>query len=166
MRDEGIQDLSGNPLTINPSTLKTHQRRYQLLHGLSWKGRNFPKSDGQDIKTAVIPFTSISNDSFLEWLEAGRQLEPKYGYPSVILLPDDTVVKIWAKKPGFFSSGRWSPYSSRFVKHALALKSLGFSVPELLTHGSLAETQVRIVHYRSLPGESVRSILHRDAFLN
>ncbi len=113
----------------------------------------------------MIPFTTISNDSFQEWLEAGRQLEPKYGYPSVILLPEDTVVKIWAKKPGLFSSGRWSPYSSRFVKHALALKSLGFSVPELLTHSRLAETQVRIVHYRALPGESVRSILHREPSL-
>ena len=125
----------------------------------------FPKSNLNSIKAYVIPFTSISNQTFKNWLDSGRQLEPKYGYPSVILLPDDTVVKIWAKKPGLFSSGRWRPYSDRFVQHAFALKALKIPVPEIISHGQLEGTHVRIVHYHSFPGECVRSILHRDPSL-
>lgn len=117
------------------------------------------------IKVPVIPFTPISQETYQGWLNSGESLEPKYGYPSVILLPDDTVVKIWAKKSGFFSSGRWRPYSCRFVRHALALKSHKIPVPELLCHGQLEGTSVRLVHYRALPGESVRSVLHREPSL-
>lgn len=124
------------------------------------QGRNFSSGQGQDISSSVLTLTSISNATFQEWLETGQSLEPKYHYPSVILLPDDTVIKIWAKKAGLFSSGRWNPYSSRFVKHALALRALDIPVPEIIIHGQLEGTHVRLVRYHSIPGKSVRSILH------
>ena len=47
LRDEGIQDLLGNSLNIKPAALESNQRRYNLLHGLSWwrlmEGKELPK---------------------------------------------------------------------------------------------------------------------------
>lgn len=104
----------------------------------------------------------ISKTSYQAKLESGESLEPKYGYPSVILLPDDTVLKLWAKRPGILSSGRWHPYSNRFVKHAEALRGLKVPVPKIIDHMIIEGTSVRVVHYHSLTGESVRSLLHRE----
>lgn len=109
----------------------------------------------------MIPCTTISKNTYQKWLETGEQIDTKNGYPAVILLPDDTVVKVWAKKPKLLSSNRWNPYSNRFVKHAKALKALKIPVPEILEHGKLEGTHVRLVRYRSVPGRSVRSILHQ-----
>lgn len=92
----------------------------------------------------------------------GRAIDHKGGYPAVIIHPDDTVTKIWARKKGLFSSTTISPYSKRFVTHARELKQRGIVVPEILNHAKLERSHVRIVTYRSLPGKSIRELLEED----
>jgi len=89
----------------------------------------------------------------------GQAIESKGGYPAVVIHPDDTVTKFWARKKGFFSSSTISPYSNRFIKNAAELTRRGVIVPEIISHAKLEHSHVRIVIYRSLPGESIRELL-------
>ena len=92
----------------------------------------------------------------------GRAIDHKGGYPAVIIHPDDTVTKIWARKKGIFSSTTISPYSTRFLNNARKLHQRGIVVPEILNHAKLERSHVRIVTYRSLPGKSIRELLEKD----
>jgi len=92
----------------------------------------------------------------------GKAIDNKGGYPAVVLHPDDTVTKIWARKKGFFSSATLSPYSSRFIKNAKKLQQRGIVVPEILEHAKLERSHVRLVTYRSLPGNSIRELLETN----
>ena len=89
----------------------------------------------------------------------GRAIDSKGGYPAVILHPDDTVSKIWARKKNFLSSATIWPYSTRFINNAEKLARRGVSVPKILDHAKLENSPVRIVTYQSLPGTSIRDLL-------
>jgi len=92
----------------------------------------------------------------------GRAIDNKGGYPAVVIHPDDTVTKIWARKKGFFSTNTISPYHKRFVNNAKELNRRGIVVPEILNQAKLELSHVRIVTYRSLPGKSIRELLEED----
>jgi len=104
---------------------------------------------------------TISKEQLDTLCENGRAIDSKGGYPAVVIHPDDTITKIWARKKGFFSSSTFSPYSKRFVKHAARLARCGIVVPEILDHAKLEHSHVQIVTYRSLAGESIRELLEK-----
>jgi len=89
----------------------------------------------------------------------GKAIDKKSGYPAVILHPDGTATKIWARKKGFFSSSTLRPYSLRFIKNATELIKRGIEAPEILNHAKLENSHVRIVTYKTLPGTSIRELL-------
>lgn len=93
----------------------------------------------------------------------GEAIDSKGGYPAVVLHPDGTVTKFWARKKGLFSSSTLRPYSNRFVRNAAELAKRGIVVPEITDHAKLEKSHVRIVTYRGLPGESIRELIRREA---
>ena len=104
----------------------------------------------------------ISRTEFDQWCTEGKCLDPKHGFPAVILHSDDTVTKVWARPQRLLSSSRWRPYATRFVDNARRLGELGIKVPEILDYGRLEGSHVRIVRYCSLPGTSIRELLKTD----
>ena len=104
----------------------------------------------------------ISHNALESLCQNGRAIDSKGGYPAVVLHPDDTVTKIWARKKGFFSSATLSPYSTRFINNASELARRGITVPNILNHAQLENSHVRIVTYSALPGESIRELLEKD----
>lgn len=77
----------------------------------------------------------------------------------MVIHPDDTITKIWARKKKLISSATLRPYSNRFIHNAHELKHRGIVVPEIITHAKVENSHVRIVTYRSLPGQSIRELL-------
>jgi len=97
----------------------------------------------------------ISEEQLEKLCSHGEAIDSKAGYPCVILHPDGTATKIWAKKKKLISSTTFSPYPNRFVKNA----QRGVTVPEILDQAILEGSHIRIVTYRSLPGNSIRQLL-------
>jgi hypothetical protein len=90
----------------------------------------------------------------------GTPIDEKGGYPAVILHPDDTITKIWARPKSLFSSSTLRPYSNRFVNNATKLAQRGIHVPQIINHAKLENSFVRIVTYHALLGSSIRELLH------
>jgi hypothetical protein len=105
---------------------------------------------------------TISQQELEALCQNGKAIDSKGGYPAVVLHPDGTVTKFWARKKGFFSSSTISPYSTRFIKNAAELTRRGVIAPEIISHAKLEHSHVRIVTYRSLPGESIRELLKEN----
>ncbi|MBK1853599.1 hypothetical protein JO972_01380 [Verrucomicrobiaceae bacterium 5K15] len=91
----------------------------------------------------------------------GRAIDQKSGYPAVVLHPDGSISKIWARKKGLFSSSTLRPYAQRFVKNAQQLKARGITVPDIIRVARLENSHVRLVTYRGLPGTSIRELLEK-----
>jgi len=104
---------------------------------------------------------TITKEQLDSLCEDGRAIDSKGGYPAVVIHPDGTITKIWARKKGFFSSSTLSPYSKRFINHAVELARRGIVVPEILDHAKLEHSHVQIVTYQSLAGESIRELLEK-----
>ncbi len=104
---------------------------------------------------------TISQKELDALCQNGQAIDSKGGYPAVVIHPDDTVTKFWARKKGFFSSTTLYPYSKRFLKNASELTRRGITVPKILDHAKLENSHVRIVTYSSLPGQSIRELLEK-----
>lgn len=92
----------------------------------------------------------------------GEAIDNKGGYPAVVLHPDDSITKLWARKKKRFSSTTLRPYSNRFVKNAAELRRRGITVPDILKHARVENSHIRVVTYRSLPGKSIRELLENQ----
>ena len=90
----------------------------------------------------------------------GKAIDEKSGYPAVVLHPNGTITKFWARKKSLFSSATFRPYSARFVKNAALLKARGVVVPEIVDHLKLENSHVRLVSYLGLSGISIRELIH------
>ena len=103
---------------------------------------------------------TITREELETLCKNGRAIEQKSGYPAVVLHPDGTVTKFWARKKKLFSSATISPYSNRFIKNSENLAQRGIAAPKILDHAKLEHSHVRIVPYQSLPGISIRELIH------
>lgn len=102
---------------------------------------------------------TITPSEFQQICASGRPDDEKFGYPSMVYHPDDTITKIWANPVKLFSSAIIKPYAKRFVDNAALLKSHGIPTPEILDHFKIKNTHVHIVQYQTLPGHSIRELL-------
>ena len=92
----------------------------------------------------------------------GEAIDSKGGYPAVVLHPDGSVTKIWARKKKLFSTSRIFPYSKRFISNAHTLAARGITVPTILNHAKLKNSHIRIVTYQSIQGKSIRELLEKN----
>ena len=105
---------------------------------------------------------TITSQELKALCEDGRAIEDKAGHPAVVLHPDGTVSKFWARKKKLISSASLRPYSNRFIKNARELHQRGIVTPEIISHTAVEKSHIRIVRYRSLPGRSIRELLETD----
>ena len=89
----------------------------------------------------------------------GKAIDSKGGYPAVVIHPDNTITKIWARRKSFFSSATLRPYTQRFIYNADELARRNIRVPEVISHARLENSFIRIVTYTTLPGFSIRELL-------
>ncbi|GAB1391894.1 toluene tolerance protein [Rhodocyclaceae bacterium] len=78
--------------------------------------------------------------------------------PKVLLRPDGDYLKLFRRKR-LLSSALWRPYARRFADNALALKTRGIPCPEVLAVYRQKSLARDIVHYRPLPGSTIRQLI-------
>ena len=101
----------------------------------------------------------ITENDYAKILESGEAGPVKHGYPAVIMHPDRSITKLWAKKSRILSSSRWKLYSARFIANAGKLASHGVNVPKIIRHQRINGSHVHLVRYTALEGTSIRELL-------
>jgi len=97
-----------------------------------------------------------------ETLVSGGQIIEADGFgPKVYLLPDGTYLKIFRRKR-WLSSAMWSPYAQRFSDNCRTLAARGVPCPEIIATYRIPSIGRDAVHYRPLPGQTLRQILKQD----
>jgi len=104
-----------------------------------------------------LPSTSLE-----ALLEIGEVLDYKgCGKPGVIRVSEAgaeaLIVKLWYRKPQP-TSDLLVPYSVRFRRNSLKLRSRGIVAPEVIGWGSICGGTMQFVSYPALPGEPLRHI--------
>ena len=107
----------------------------------------------------LLAAETIDKHQFKNIADSGRPLEENDGRPPLLMHSDGLITKIWYEKNRLFSSARFWPYSTRFVKAQKALLERGIQVPEVTRHAKVQGAGIRLVQYRRLNGLSVRQTL-------
>lgn len=93
-----------------------------------------------------------------EHLRQGAELIEADGHGDKVLrLHDGTFIKLFRRKRLISSAALW-PYAQRFAENARILDSLGLPCPSIIQVYRLHELQRDIVHYRPLPGRTLRQL--------
>ena len=97
--------------------------------------------------------------SAYESLRAGATvLEADKHGDKVLRLPDGNFVKLFRRKR-LISSAALYPYAQRFADNARALQRLGIPCPEVIGVYRVPGIARDLVHYRPLPGQTLRQLL-------
>lgn len=104
------------------------------------------------------PLIHIDQACFETLVSGGKIVEADGFGPKVYLLPDSTYLKIFRRKR-WLSSAMWSPYAQRFSENCRALAARGVPCPEIIAIYRIPSIERDAVHYRPLPGQTVRQIL-------
>ncbi|MDR1227656.1 MAG: lipopolysaccharide kinase InaA family protein [Azoarcus sp.] len=76
----------------------------------------------------------------------------------VLLLPDESYFKLFRRKR-LLSSALWRPYAQRFADACRALAERRIPCPEVIALYRISSIERDAVHYRPLPGQTLRQIL-------
>lgn len=76
----------------------------------------------------------------------------------VLLRPDGTYLKLFRRKR-LLSSALWHPYAQRFADNALVLQAHDIPCPRVIAVFRQREMARDVVHYRPLPGRTLRQII-------
>ena len=82
-------------------------------------------------------------------------IEADHHGEKVLLLADGTYFKLFRRKR-LISSAAWYPYARRFADNADALAQLGIPCPQVIELYRVPEIDRDAVHYRALPGKTLR----------
>ncbi|MDN6873554.1 lipopolysaccharide kinase InaA family protein [Pseudomonas citronellolis] len=94
-----------------------------------------------------------------ESLRAGATvLEADKHGDKVLRLPDGNFVKLFRRKR-LISSAALYPYAQRFADNARALQRLGIPCPEVIGVYRVPGIARDLVHYRPLPGQTLRQLI-------
>ncbi|GAA5495481.1 hypothetical protein Rhal01_01656 [Rubritalea halochordaticola] len=107
----------------------------------------------------MTPPSIISQKTYQHLISNGEAIGMKHGHPAIVIHPDSTVSKVWAKKPKLFSSSRFKPYAHRFVQNAKLLAERDVTVPTILDLQQVDGESIHVVHYKMLDGTSIRDLL-------
>lgn len=112
---------------------------------LFWAGRALKKLKQQD---------------YLAMREGAEVLERDPHGDKVLRLADGTILKLFRRKR-LLSSAALYPYARRFAANAAALARIGVPVPDVIGVYRIAELARDVVHYRPLPGLTLRELSRR-----
>jgi len=79
----------------------------------------------------------------------------------VLRLPDGCYLKVFRRKR-LLTSAIWAPYARRFADNAAALGRLGIAAPDVLRIHRFPIIRCDVVHYRPLPGDTLRQLIGSD----
>lgn len=100
----------------------------------------------------------MTQQDFLALSEGAKRLEGDGFGPKVLALKDGTIIKLFRRKR-VISSAALFPYATRFARNAVKLRKLGVPVPEILGIARIQGIARDMVHYRPLPGRTLRELL-------
>lgn len=76
----------------------------------------------------------------------------------VLRLPDGSYLKVFRRKR-LLTSAVWAPYARRFADNAAALSRLGIAAPDVVRVYRFPIIRCDVVHYRPLPGDTLRQLI-------
>lgn len=104
------------------------------------------------------PFRILAHEDYLRLREGAQIIEADRHGDKVLLLANGTYLKLFRRKR-LLSSAAWYPYARRFADNACALARLGIPCPEVIELYRLPRIERDAVHYRALPGETIRRMV-------
>jgi tRNA A-37 threonylcarbamoyl transferase component Bud32 len=103
---------------------------------------------------------SLTQQEYLAMCEGAEVLEADPHGDKVLRLADGSILKLFRRKR-LLSSALLYPYARRFQHNALALARMGIPVPTVLSVMRIPEMARDCVHYRPLPGVTMRQVVAR-----
>lgn len=104
------------------------------------------------------PLRVLAHEDYLRLRQGARVMEADRFGDKVLLLADGSYFKLFRRKR-LLSSAAWYPYARRFVDNARHLARLGIPCPLVLDLYRLPQIERDAVHYRALPGETIRRMV-------
>lgn len=99
----------------------------------------------------------ISSDQYQQLRSAAQVIEADGHGDKVLLLADGSYLKLFRRKRLLSSALLW-PYARRFADNARKLAQLGIPTLEVIALYRLREPARHLVHYRPLPGVTLRQV--------
>lgn len=100
----------------------------------------------------------LSQDAYQTLIHDASVLEADSHGPKVLLLTDQSFLKLFRRKRLLSSEALYS-YAMRFSDNARALTLLGIPAPEIVGVYRIEALQRTAVHYRGLPGATLRKAM-------
>lgn len=101
---------------------------------------------------------TLGHEDYLRLREGARVIEADRHGDKVLLLPDDTYVKLFRRKR-LLTSAAFYPYARRFADNIDALVARGIPCPELIALYRVEAIDRDAIHYRPLAGRTLRHIV-------
>lgn len=99
----------------------------------------------------------LPQDAYLTLRQGATVIEADSFGEKVLLLVDGSMLKLFRRKR-LLSSAAWYPYAERFADNASALRERGIPVPEVIDVFRIPAIGRDAVHYRPLPGRTLRQM--------
>lgn len=104
---------------------------------------------------------TVGHDEYLRLREGARTIEAdRYG-DKVLLLPDETYVKLFRRKR-LLTSAAFYPYALRFADNLDALTRLAIPCPITIALYRITSIDRDAIHYRPLVGRTLRHIVKSE----
>lgn len=104
---------------------------------------------------------TLSREDFESLIEGARLLESDRRGPKVYETPDGRIVKLFRIKRRL-SSNLWSPFATRFARHARRLQAFGLTTLEVSFAGRVPHLNRQAVVYGKVPGRPLRDFLRKE----
>jgi tRNA A-37 threonylcarbamoyl transferase component Bud32 len=104
-----------------------------------------------------LALKTLTQQEYQAMSEGARVLEADPHGAKVLLLADGTILKLFRRKR-LVTSAMIFPYATRFASNARKLAALGVPVPEVIDVLRIPELGRDAVHYRPLPGVTLRQL--------
>lgn len=105
-----------------------------------------------------LQMRTVGHDEYLRLREGARTIEAdRYG-DKVLLLPDETYVKLFRRKR-LLTSAAFYPYAVRFSENLAALTQLSIPCPTMIALYRITLIDRDAVHYKPLVGRTLRHIV-------
>ncbi|BCG27357.1 toluene tolerance protein [Pseudomonas tohonis] len=103
---------------------------------------------------------ALNHETYLE-LSSGAEVLERDGHGEKVLhLVDGSIFKLFRRKR-FLSSTAFYPYAQRFSDNVEQLKNKGIPCPEMIGVYRIKGIDRDVVHYKPLPGETLRHVKNR-----
>ena len=109
----------------------------------------------------MLPRSQLNNAELDALVATATLIESDSYGPKVYRLDNGEYLKLFRRKR-LLSSALLTPYSVRFCRNAARLQSLGIPTIEPLALYQLADSAWTAVHYRALPGDTLKDLCKQE----